>query len=149
MKSVMLAEKHIAGLSVRTNNANERHPETAKIAGLHQTFVQQAKVKYEKGACLYGVYYQYESDHRGDFSVLVGAEPDMLESNAELTKTLLPAGDYLVFSGEGEMPQVVIAVWEKIWRYFADDTCVHTRAYSVDFECYTSETKVDIYIAIA
>ncbi|WP_421853810.1 GyrI-like domain-containing protein [Marinomonas sp.] len=148
MKQITLEEKRVAGLSVRTNNASEMNQETAKIGVLHQTFAQQATVSYEKGACLYGAYYQYESDYTGDFSVLVGAEPDMVESNTELEHVVLPAGDYLVFSGEGEMPQVVIDVWQEIWRYFSSDDCVHRRAYTVDFECYTSENSVDVYIAV-
>lgn len=148
MKQIILDEKHIVGLSVRTNNASEMHSETAEIGALHQTFAQQATVNYEKGACLYGVYYQYESDYTGDFNVLVGAEPDLVTSKAKLEHIVLPAGDYLVFSGEGEMPQVVIDVWREIWRYFSSDDCVHRRAYNVDFECYTSESSVDVYIAV-
>ena len=148
MKQIILDEKRIAGLSVRTNNASEMQPETAKIGALHQTFAQQAKVAYEKGACLYGVYYQYESDYTGDFNVLVGAEPNLLASKAELEHVALPAGDYLVFSGEGGMPQVVIDVWQEIWRYFSSDDCIHRRAYTVDFECHTSESSVDVYIAV-
>ena len=148
MKQITLDEKRMAGLSVRTNNASEMQPETAKIGALHQTFAQQAKVAYEKGACLYGVYYQYESDYTGDFNVLVGAEPNLVASTAELEYVALPAGDYLVFSGEGGMPQVVIDVWQDIWRYFSSDDCVHRRAYTADFECYTSENSVDVYIAV-
>jgi predicted transcriptional regulator YdeE len=148
MKQITLDEKRIAGLSVRTNNVSEMQPETAKIGALHQTFAQQATVNYEKGACLYGVYYQYESDYTGDFNVLVGAEPDHVSSMAELEHVDLPAGEYLVFSGEGEMPQVVIDVWGDIWRYFSSSDCVHYRAYTADFECYTSEKSVDVYIAV-
>lgn len=148
MKQITLEEKRVAGLGVRTNNASEMQAATAKIGALHQSFAQQATVSYEKGACLYGVYYQYESDYTGDFSVLVGAEPDMVESNTELEHVILPAGEYLVFSGEGEMPQVVIDVWQEIWRYFSGVDCIHQRAYTADFECYTSENSVDVYIAI-
>jgi len=148
MRQIRLEEKHIAGLSVRTNNANEMQPKIAKIGNLHQTFAEQAKVHYEKGAFLYGVYHQYESDHTGDFSLLVGAEPHLLETQLTVETVRIPSGDYLVFSGKGDMPQVVIDVWGQIWQYFADANCPHTRAYTVDFECYTSETNVDVYIAI-
>ncbi|NVK75832.1 MAG: GyrI-like domain-containing protein [Oceanospirillaceae bacterium] len=148
MKQVTLVEHRVAGLSVRTNNASEMQPETAKIGALHQTFAQQANVNYEKGACLYGVYYQYDSDYTGDFNVLVGSDPSMVESKKELEMVVLPAGEYLVFSGEGEMPKIVIDVWGEIWRYFSGDNCAHQRLYTVDFECYTSENSVDVYIAV-
>ncbi|WP_219703608.1 GyrI-like domain-containing protein [Marinomonas lutimaris] len=148
MKQLTLDEKRIVGLSVRTNNVSEMQSETAKIGALHQIFAQKTTVNYEKGACLYGVYYQYESDYTGDFSVLVGAEPDYVSSKAELEHVDLSAGEYLVFSGEGEMPQVVIDVWGEIWRYFSSSDCVYYRAYTADFECYTSENSVDVYIAV-
>lgn len=148
MKQVTLVENCVAGLSVRTNNASEMQPQTAKIGELHQRFAQQVSVAYEKGASLYGVYYQYEKDYTGDFNVLVGADPDLVLSETELEQVILPAGEYLVFSGEGEMPQVVIDVWGEIWRYFNSESCVHQRTYTVDFECYSSERSVDIYIAI-
>ncbi|WP_191601134.1 GyrI-like domain-containing protein [Marinomonas algicola] len=148
MKQIALVEKRLTGLSIRTNNAKEMQAETAKIGELHQTFSQKAAVKYEQGACLYGVYHQYESDHSGDFTVLVGAETDMVESDSALEHVFIPAGDYLVFSAEGDMPQAVIEVWGQIWHYFADATCPHARAFSVDFECYTSESSVDVYIAV-
>ncbi|MCW4628168.1 MULTISPECIES: GyrI-like domain-containing protein [Marinomonas] len=80
--------------------------------------------------------------------MLVGAKPDFVSSDIALETVSLPAGTYLVFSGEGQMPQVVVSVWEEIWAYFSRDNCPHQRAYTVDFECYTSEHSVEVYIAL-
>jgi len=148
MEQVYFEEKRLLGLSERTNNANETQPETAKIAGLHQSFAQQIKVNYANGASLYGVYYNYESDYTGDFSILVGTEKETVRTSTPLEGVTLPSGDYLRFSKEGEMPQMVIDAWGEIWQYFSDPDCPHQRAYTVDFEHYTSDKKVDIYIAI-
>ncbi|MCW4628167.1 MULTISPECIES: hypothetical protein [Marinomonas] len=49
MKEVTLNADSLVGLSVRTNNANEMQPATAKIGTLHQRFAQQVKVAYEQG----------------------------------------------------------------------------------------------------
>ncbi|GAB3480164.1 GyrI-like domain-containing protein [Marinomonas epiphytica] len=111
--------KTIVGLRVRTNNQNEMQADTAKIGTLHANFAEQVAVDYSQGEPLYGVYYQYESDHQGDFSVLVGSNRSCLTTEATLETVTLEAGKYLVFSGKGEMPQTVINVWQKIWRYFA------------------------------
>jgi len=97
---------------------------------------------------LYGAYYDYESNYTGDFSVLVGTEKDTVKTSTPLEGVTIPAGDYLLFSKEGDMPQAVIDAWGEIWQYFSDSSCSHQRAYTVDFEHYTSDKKVDVYIAI-
>lgn len=43
------------------------------------------------------------------------------------------AGDYLVFTGQGQLPQAVLDVWQRIWAYF---------------EAYTSPTDVTVWIGI-
>lgn len=148
MKKVILAEKQIQGLSIRTNNATEMQPETGKIGQLYDTFGQQVMVDYEKGANLYGVYYNYESDHNGDFSVLVGSTADRLTTTAKLELVTLQAGNYLVFSSKGSMPQTVIDLWGTIWNYFSDGKAEYERAYTTDFERYIGVDEVEIYIAI-
>ena len=156
-KETVCEEIQIMGLSVRTNNANEMKADMAKIGTLHGTFNQQVEVDYENGANLYGLYYDYESDHAGDFSVLVGAEEGALKTTAHLEGVTIPANKYLIFSGTGEMPQVVIDVWDDIWCYFSTESSVgasfdrkpkYKRSFTMDFERYTSANSVDVYIAI-
>lgn len=163
MKSITIAEKNIQGISIRTTNANEMNPETAKIAALYKDFDQNIVVDYQHGARVYGVYFDYESDANGLFSVLAGA--DRIESSTvELQQVKIVAGDYLVFKGEGEMPQAVIDTWIKIWDFFSesntsknadkkadkntDDSIQYKRAYKTDFEFYKSESQVEIHIGI-
>ncbi|TBR41384.1 AraC family transcriptional regulator [Marinomonas agarivorans] len=148
MKKVTLGETHIQGLSIRTNNATEMQPELGKIGGLYHTFGLQVVVDYDAGANLYGVYYQYDSDHNGDFSVLVGSTPDKLTTTARLESVTLQAGEYLVFSGKGSMPQAVIDLWGAIWAYFSDNETEYKRTYTTDFERYIGVDAVEIYIAI-
>jgi predicted transcriptional regulator YdeE len=58
------------------------------------------------------------------------------------------AGDYLVFTGQGEMPQMVIATWQRIWQYFEAHPEV-TRRYRSDFEAYEGPDKVAIHIGVS
>ena len=52
----------------------------------------------------------------------------------------IEAGDYLVFSGQGEMPQMVLAVWQSIWQYFEAHPEIR-RTYRSDFEAYSGPTR--------
>ena len=74
MKLVQVDEKHIKGISVRTTNANEFNSETSKIGKLYQKFDEMVPVDYKNGARVYGVYYNYESDYSGEFSILAGTD---------------------------------------------------------------------------
>lgn len=147
MNEIHVNEKIIHGLKARTNNANEMNPATGKIGGLVQKFDQGVNVNYRAGARVYSVYYEYESDASGEYSVLIGA--DKVESTTlELESVKILEGKYLVFSGHGQVPQVVIETWSKVWSYFSSENCAHTRAYTTDFEFYKSQEDIEIHIAI-
>lgn len=156
----------ISGLRVRTNNASEMNPDTAKIGNLWQAFSSKLAPKLAPGTAIYGVYSNYESDHTDNFDVIVGRETsnDSSSENADIAKDMLAdlhntqinwqtvdvsAGTYAVFSATGDMPQTVIELWQSIWAYFAMQDCPHSRTYTTDFERYQQENTVEIYIAIA
>jgi len=146
MKIIDTKEKTINGISIRTTNNNEMSPETAKIGALHQHFDETVSVDYKGGSRVYGVYFDYESDASGEFSVLAGT--DKVDSTKDkLEQITLPAGKYLVFSGKGEMPKAVIDTWGDIWTYFSADA-EYQRAYTFDYEFYKSQDEVDVFIAV-
>ncbi|HHD79977.1 MAG TPA: AraC family transcriptional regulator [Epsilonproteobacteria bacterium] len=150
MKIELLDEKQVFGISVRTTNANEMNPETAKIGKTWQKFDSQITIDYEGGERVYGVYYNYESDANDEFTVLAGTE----KPNNTLEKVTIPKGKYLVFDGKASTPddkgrvQAVIESWGKIWSYFTNDNAEHKRAYKTDFEYYKNQTEISIYISI-
>ena len=110
MNVIHVNEKTIVGLSTRTNNQNEMNPKTGKIAPLVQAFDEAVSVNYRAGARVYSVYYDYESDASGDYSVLIGA--DAVESSSlVLSEVKIQAGNYLVFSAQGQVPQIVFETW--------------------------------------
>lgn len=144
----------VHGLSVRTKNANEMAPATAKIALLWGDFYQHIIPKLKEASLSYGVYSHYESDFNGEFTVLAGADSASVVAAADregLDSVVIASGTYLVFSKKGAMPQAVIEAWGDVWAYFSDKDCPHQRAYTADFEQYRSiseMSEVDIYIAI-
>ncbi len=148
MKIVQLDEKQIKGISIRTTNANEMNPETSKIGALHQQFDEKVPINYKNGACVYGVYYNYESDYSGEFSVLAGSDQIDKTLTNNLENVSIPSGIYMAFEAKGEVPQVVIETWSKIWDYFSQEDAQYQRAYTTDFEFYKNQNEVEIYIAV-
>ncbi len=152
MKTITLAKQTIVGLKIRTSNQVEMKasasPEGSNIGKLHQDFNQNVVINYQNGANLYGVYHHYESDQNGDYDILVGSTPNALTTDLPLEAITLAAGKYLVFSKEGEMPHVVMTLWDEVWSFFNQADVEHKRTFSTDFERYTSATHVDIYIAV-
>ncbi|WP_413701085.1 GyrI-like domain-containing protein [Psychromonas sp. KJ10-10] len=155
MKVVSIEEKQIVGISVRTTNANEMNPETAKIGKAWQKFDREISVNYQAGERVYGVYYDYESDANGEFNVLAGTEKatDSVDKVA-VDKVTIQKGKYLVFEGKATSPddnarvQAVINTWGEIWAYFSNEESVYKRAFTTDFEHYKDQTDIDIYISI-
>ena len=137
----------IKGFSVITNNHTEFSPQ-GKIPTLWQRFDNSIAVDYKGGERVYGVYFNYESDHSGDFSVLAGFDGDSVPEHLKVEHITIPAGKYLVFSRQGEMPQITIDAWSDIWRYFTEGGAEYERTFSIDFEHYVNGNHIDVYIAI-
>ena len=143
------------GLEIRTTNARESDPATAKIGAAWQTFFANnplAQIPQPVlSSRLYGLYTRFESDYQGEFSVVIGAEvaPQAYVPDG-LSAVHAPASKYLVFTGHGEMPQTVLATWQQIWAYFSASDCPHQRSYQTDFEQYdsTRPNTIEIYIGI-
>ena len=146
MKIVPISEQNVIGMSIRTTNANEMNPDTAKISNLYKNFDDNVAVDYKKGSRVYGLYYDYESDTSGEFSVFAGTDQLDNQKNKELKTRVIPKGKYLVFEAKGKIPEAVITTWGEIWAYFSSAEAEHTRTYKTDFEFYKNETDVDITI---
>ena len=150
MRAVNIDEKAIYGLSTRTTNANEMNPKTAKLGTLWQKFDKEVAVDYQNGERVYGVYYDYESDADGEFSVLAGYE----KSGKNLEEITLLGGKYLLFhscaktADENARIQAVIETWGKVWEYFSDENSEFKRVYKTDFEYYKNAQDIEIFISI-
>ncbi|MCL1048628.1 GyrI-like domain-containing protein [Shewanella abyssi] len=134
----------LAGLMIRTSNLAEQHTATQKIAPLWQRYFAERVQTHRDGQLMYGVYYDYQSDMDGEFSLLAGTTA----TEAQACDLTLIAGDYLKFSAQGEMPQCVINLWQQVWRYFASPKCEYQRCYLTDYEVYLDSHRVEIYIGI-
>ena len=139
----------VAGLQVRTRNADEQQAQTAQIGPMWQRFYLEDlfdKVSHKQPDSFdYGVYSNYESDASGLFDVTAGVA--LAAPGSDYPEVEIEGGEYLVFSARGAMPDVVIQTWGLIWAYFQDHPQVRRRFIS-DFEVYTGPDSVAIYIGI-
>ncbi len=142
-----LSEKTVYGLSIRTDNGAEMS-DKGKIPALWQQFDAKVPVDYRGGERVYGVYYDYQSDHTGQFNVLAGFDGQPSVAKVELETIKIPAGKYLVFSHQGEMPQIAIDAWTEVWQYFSNEACDHQRLYTTDFEYYPNGNAIEVHIAV-
>jgi predicted transcriptional regulator YdeE len=147
MKVSYVKNLMLLGISTRTNNENEKNEETQKIPALWEKYdvenIYSKTFNKANNTSLYGVYTNYESDVNGDYDATVAVE---------VTKTkdkpmVIENKKYLVFKKEGELPDSCVALWEEIWDYFANNS-EYERDYIIDFEKYSKENLIEIYISI-
>ena len=148
-----LAAFSVAGLCVRTRNSDEMSPATARIGELWERFFSQSwerslPARSHVDNRIFGVYSGYESNEHGAFDVTAGvAVPPPIAPVAGAVQVDVQEGRYLVFTGQGDMPQMVIDTWKEIWRYFAQHPHIQRR-FGTDFEAYEGPDKVNIHIGV-
>lgn len=143
-------ETRVVGIATATTNAREATPATASIPELWGRFMGESLADHISNRVpddrMFGVYTDYESDHRGCYTNAVTVEVSDASAPPDgMTGFVLPAGTYLVFDCIGEMPAAVVSGWQDVWHYF--DSSRMQRAYTADFEVY-DRGAVSIYIAI-
>ncbi|SCK59193.1 Predicted transcriptional regulator YdeE, contains AraC-type DNA-binding domain [Variovorax sp. HW608] len=136
----------VAGLTARTTNRDESDSRAARIGTLWDRFFDERV--YEKtphrvdDMRLFGVYSDYETDAHGAFDITTGVA--VADGPASVR---IEGGNYLVFSARGEMPRMVIDLWDTIWAYFEAHPEIR-RCYRSDFEAYSGPNEVAIHIGV-
>ena len=146
MKVTRIKKLMISGISAVTNNQLEMSEENGKIAQLWEDYF--AKDVYKKtfdksnSDFMYGVYSNYDSDVSGNYKVTVGVEVTKAKN-----AIVIEDKKYLVFTKKGELPMVVVELWEEIWDYFEKNSD-YERDFEIDFEKYAKEDEIEIYVSI-
>ncbi len=146
MKVAIVKKLYLSGLSVITNNKNEQNEESAKIMQLWDDY--ETSGTYGKtfnknlNSAMYCFYSDYESDVNGDYKATVAVEVTKPKK-----AVVIEDERYLVFSKKGELPEIVLECWKEIGDYF-DNEPSYERAYKVDFEKYSKENEIEIYVSI-
>lgn len=142
----------VLGLEARTTNQAESDPETAKIGPLWKRVAEEKlderiTNKISEGKT-YAVYFDYQNDHTGPYSVVIGYQVrSLVDVPSGLTGLGVDSGRYLLFIAEGYEKEVAVQeTWRKIHEYFAQPGSP-TRAFAYDYEVW-QENRVEIFIGI-
>lgn len=141
----------VVGIETRTSNAREALPGRSKIGALWGRLASEVLAALGTTGEPHQVvsaYTAYESDHTGEYTVVLGVRAAPGTSAPAPLKVLhVPAGRYLVFTGSGPQPGATVDTWGRVWEYFSGSPDA-ARAYTTDFEVHRGET-VEIYVALA
>lgn len=133
MNSLKKEELTIVGISTRTSNANGRAE--IDIPKIWQDFMENNNIKSlpnKTNNNIYALYTDYESDHNGAYTVILGHEVTNLEHiPEEFTVKVVPPSNYKKFIAKGNLTKdAVINTWMEIWNSDLK------RSYTTDIEIY-------------
>ncbi len=94
-----------------------------------------------KNDTVYGIYYDYESDFKGDYSIGVG-----IENVDKGSMMISDQANYNIFKVTSSDEEGILKTWQKIWGL--EESGELERAYTVDFEKYLPSGEIEIHIAI-
>lgn len=119
---------------------NFKYPDIAeKIQKLW--YDTSVKIPKDKELNKYAVYSEYESDYKGDYTLFIGV--DKIDSHKEI---IIKEENYKIFSVDTSSPHGIIMAWQKIWEM--EEQGLLNRAYTVDYEKYYPDGKIEIFIAL-
>ena len=150
IETIELPEFYASGITVRTINQNGQSKEDMMALWtqfMADNLIQQ--IDNKASADIYCFYTDYESDHTGYYTALLGCKVNSLAHLRDgFSGITVPAGEYQVYSLGGKFPENVRLAWQEIWNADAK------RAYTADFDLYSAgaksfeETEVKIYLAV-
>ncbi len=122
---------------IRTNNFNDEHV-MQKIADMWKN---ASTVLPNNNDNVYGLYHDYESNYKGDYTLCVAVEGKD-KSSIEIPEDT----KYDVFKVNTSDEQGILKTWNEIWK--KEDKGQLKRAYTYDFEKYYPDGNIDIFIAV-
>lgn len=139
---IVTKEKIMAGIKIRTNNFSPNVYN--EIGELWEKFYKDIynKIENKVNNRALGIYTEYESDEKGDYTMMTACEvySDNQENGISVKK--IPAGKYAVFTIKGDVRFVVSKFWQKLWEMKLD------RTFICDYEEYCEGTMNDCLIKI-
>ncbi|GGB42736.1 AraC family transcriptional regulator [Virgibacillus dakarensis] len=123
--------------TIRTNNFNDEQV-MQKIMDMWKG--ASAKLSQHEGN-IYGLYYEYESDYKSDYTLSVA-----IEGESESSITIPENTKYEVFKVDTDSEQGILDTWNEIWNKEKEGQL--DRAYTYDFEKYYPNGNIVIYIAV-
>ncbi|GAA3158001.1 hypothetical protein GCM10010466_55940 [Planomonospora alba] len=150
MNIVDRPEVLVVGYAVRTCNADEMDPARAKLPALWQRAGVPGAFAHVPGRVdesLYAVLTDYESDHHGFYTQVVGVAVRTAAALPEgMVAVRVPAVPALRLEARGSMPGALVECWQRMWKH-TESGGTPPRAFSTDLEIHHPE-GVDLYVAV-
>jgi predicted transcriptional regulator YdeE len=147
---VNLPDFFVVGIAVITTNQDEQSAKD--IGSLWTRFTTEDMAGQIAGKLsddIYCVYTDYESDHTGRYTAVLGCIVESADSMQDCFFTaLISAGDFHIYKPQGKFPESVANTWRQIWQTPID------RKYSADYDRYKAgaksfeETEVEVYLSV-
>ncbi|MEU0564921.1 GyrI-like domain-containing protein [Nonomuraea sp. NPDC005983] len=143
-------ELTVVGFAVRTTNAEERDPARAKLPALWQRAGAPGAFAHVPGRLdenLYAVLTDYESDHNGAYTQIVGIGVRTVPRLPEgMVAVRVPAAKSLRIEARGQLPQAIVEAWQQVWGH-TESGAAPGRAFTTDLEVHHRD-GADLYIAV-
>jgi predicted transcriptional regulator YdeE len=137
----------VAGIAVRTTNQDGRSQ--TDVGNLWTKFMNEniaGQITARLSDDIYCVYTDYESDHTGWYTAVLGCRIESPDDSEGMFTALIPKGSYRLYKPSGKFPQCVANAWREIWR-----DCP-LRNYIADYDLYKAgassfeATETEIYV---
>lgn len=124
--------------SVRTNNFKDE----AIMQKITEMWKEASSLLNNQDEVTFGLYYDYESDYKGDYTLSVAIEGSDNQSPIKIPNT----SKYEIFEVDTSDEYGILNAWKEIWD--REEKGGLERAYSFDFEKYYPNGQMEIHIAI-
>jgi predicted transcriptional regulator YdeE len=138
----------VAGIAVRTTNQNAKaRKDVGDLWTKFMTDNIQSKITGKYSDDLYCVYTDYETDHTGWYTAVIGCRVTEAGNNGMFV-ALVPSGKFKVYKPEGKFPDCVGNTWMHIWENGTN------RNYVADYDLYKAgaksfeETETEVYVGV-
>ena len=135
----------VVGIAGRTSKA---HP--AKTSSLWRRFREEkiaTQVVERVNDAVYALYCEYDSDYRGEYTLVLGCEVPMeslitQETPEAMVVATIPAANYALIDARGKQPDALIDAWADVWKSSLK------RAYICDFEVHWGPVAVELFVGV-
>ncbi|WP_055481435.1 effector binding domain-containing protein [Sphaerimonospora mesophila] len=140
----------VVGYAVRTTNAAEADPARAQLPGLWTRAGSPGAFAHVPGRVdenLYAVLTDYESDHTGAYTQIVGIAVRTAARLPEgMVAVRVPGVPAMLFEARGQMPGALLETWQQVWKH-TESGGTPVRAHTTDLEVH-HPAGVDLYVAV-
>ncbi|MFI5161807.1 MAG: GyrI-like domain-containing protein [Sphingobacteriales bacterium] len=132
----------VAGIGIRTTNQDGRAQK--EIGDLWATFMSEnikGKIPAKYSEDVYCVYTDYETDHTGWYTTVLGYRVREAGHNGMFV-ALVPSGNYKQYKPQGQLADSIGEAWMQIWNGGEG------RSYVADYDIYRPDGGVEIYVGM-